>query len=234
MRRVGHVAFCTRRSTKSTIAEERVDTIVVIDYDDQPVYADDDARRRREGILGALIGLALLVAPGAYATPITVTGGKTVIFSFDFTADGIIQAPPYPDMRIETGLLLSSFDPAVDDCRYRFFGEMNGVAPGSSVRSCAVDTFENSLEESGWLDGMLSIALTVISGAITIDPQAIAYDAFGLNGRAITPGVRPSIRVVPEPWSIAVLLAGLGAMVLLRRGPVRAQRARNSRVGQKR
>ena len=182
-------------------------------------------------ILGPLMGLALLVASGAYATPITVTSGKTVIFSFDFTADGIIQAPPYPDMRIETGLLLSSFDPAVDDCRYRFFGEMNGVAPGSSVRSCAIDTFENSLEDSGWLDGMLSIALTVISGAITIDPQAIAYDAFGVNGRAITPGVRPSIRVVPEPWSLATLLAGLGLMLVLRRhGP----RANTVRFDQKR
>ena len=177
-------------------------------------------------ILGPLLGLALCaVHGGAHATPITVTGGKTVIFSFDFTADGGLPMPPYPDMRIQTGLLLLSFDPATDDCRYTFFGEMNGVAQGSSVRSCAIDTFENSLDESGWLDGMLSIALTVISGSITIDPRAIAYDAFGLNGHAITPGVRPSIRVVSEPWSIAVLLAGLGLMLLPRTRPARASRA---------
>jgi len=183
---------------------------------------------------GPLLGLALLAASSAHATPITVTGGKTVIFSFDFTSDGVIPPPPYPDIRIQTGLLLSSFDPGVDDCRYTFFGDVNGVGQGSSVRSCAIDTFESAFDESGWLDGLFSISLTAISGSITVDPHAMAFDAFGLNGRPMTPGVRPGIRVVPEPWSIAVLLAGLATMVLFRARPVRARRERILRVDQKR
>jgi hypothetical protein len=40
---------------------------------------------------------------------------------------------------------------------------MNGCEQDSSIGSCGIATFESALEESGWLDGLLSIALTVIS-----------------------------------------------------------------------
>src|SRR4030095_15786955 len=97
-----------------------------------------------KGVLAMLLGLAVLAPSETYATPIAVSAGKTVFFSFDFTVPGSDPLPPYPDMRIETGLLLSSFDPAVDVCRYTYYGDVNGRDQGISIggpSSCRIDEF---------------------------------------------------------------------------------------------
>jgi hypothetical protein len=60
--------------------------------------------------LAALASILVLAAPAVEATQIAVSAGDTVIFSFDFTAAGSVPPPPYPDMRVQTGLLWSSFD----------------------------------------------------------------------------------------------------------------------------
>jgi hypothetical protein len=168
-----------------------------------------------------LLALALVASPEAGATAIAVSAGQTVLFSFDFTKGSHYELPPYPDMRIETGVVLGSFDPGEDSCRYTFFGDVNGGSQGSSVGSCVIDVFESADEESGWLDGLLSIALTVISGEILVDPRAVAFSAIGVSGSAITPRIVPTVRFVAEPPSmwLAALALSLFCAHRLRRHP---------------
>jgi hypothetical protein len=168
-----------------------------------------------------LVALALVASVEARATAIAVSAGETVLFSFDFTKGSHYELPPYPDMRIETGLVLGSFDPGEDFCRYTFFGEVNGGSQGSSVGSCVVDVFESADEDSGWLDGLLSIALTVTLGEILVDPRAVAFSAFGIPGRAITPRIVPTVRFIAEPAGVWLGLMGLSLFGVqrLRRQP---------------
>ena len=171
--------------------------------------------RKGRGMRRILALLALTVlTPAAQATAISVSAGETVLFSFDFTNGEHHVLPPYPDMRVETGVLLESFHPGVDSCRYTFFGDVNGGAQGSSVGNCDIDEFESALEESGWLDGLLSISLTVTSGEIMVDPRAVAYSAFGVDGRPITPRMVPSVRFVPEPEALWTVLLGCSLLIV--------------------
>ena len=140
------------------------------------------------------------------------------MFSFDFTALGS-NAPPYPAMRVDTGIDLWSVDPGGGDrCRYTLYRDGNAVNPDSSYVSCTILDFEMGSEESGWLDGVLSIALTVLDGSVTLDPHAIAVTALG-SGVPLTPRLVPRVRVVAEPPAalLLVLLVVSGAAWLRRR-----------------
>ena len=156
-----------------------------------------------------LLALALVASPEVRATTIAVSAGETVLFSFDFTKGSHAELPPYPDMRIETGVVLGSFDPGEDSCRYTFFGDVNGGSQGSSVGTCEVDEFERADEESGWLDGLFSMSLTVTSGEILVDPRAAAFSAFGPPGYAITPRIVPTVRFIAEPAGLWLMLLGM-------------------------
>jgi hypothetical protein len=146
-----------------------------------------------------LAAALLLFSPHltAHAGAITVSEGQTVIFSFDFTGLSASQ-PPYPDMRVHTGIDLDSID-GDDRCRFTLYRDPDAVNADGSIVACGILTFEAGDEESGWLDGVLSIALTVLDGAVTLDPHARAFTAFGAHGEALTPRVLPRRRVVPEP-----------------------------------
>ena len=177
-------------------------------------------------VLAGLLGSLFLVAAAAEATPVTVAEGKTVIFSFDFTAAGSVPPPPYPDMRVQTGIVWSSFDVG-DVCRYTFYGDVGGHDPGTSIGACGIDTFESALEESGWLDGLLSIGLTMISGSLTLDPSAVAYDQFGINGQPLTGAIDSTPRVVAEPASLLLLALGLLPLLMT----LMQRRAAGARTG---
>jgi hypothetical protein len=157
------------------------------------------------------------------ASAITVSEGDTIVFTFDFTKLSGAQ-PPYPDVRIHTGIDFDSIDPGVDSCRYTLYRDGNAVDPDNSIVACGIDTFEGGTEDSGWLDGILSLAITVLSGEITLDPHAIAFSAFGPNGEPITPRVIPRIRVIAEPAHAALFLM-LGAAAAFRSVRVRARSA---------
>jgi hypothetical protein len=144
------------------------------------------------------------------AGAITVSEGETIVFTFDFTKLSGAQ-PPYRDVRIYTGIDFASVDAGLDRCRYTLYRDGNAVDPDSSIVACGIDMFEGGTEDSGWLDGLLSLAITVLSGEITLDPHAIAFSAFGPHGYPITPRVMPRIRVIAEPAHAALFLL-LGAV----------------------
>jgi hypothetical protein len=164
------------------------------------------------------IGLAaafatLSLASGAVsAGAITVSEGSTAVFTFDFTELRGAQ-PPYPDMRVNTGIDLASVDPDVDRCRFTFYRDGGGVNADHSVIQCGSGEFEFSNEDSGWLDGVFSMGVTVLSGAITLDPYAMAYTAFSPHGVPMTPRVDPRVRIIPEPAHAALLLVLAGLTV---------------------
>jgi hypothetical protein len=168
----------------------------------------------------AVVAALFLMATEVHAGAITVSEGDTVVFTFDFTQlSG--SPPPYPDMRIHTGLDFDSVDPGVDRCRYTLYRDGNGVDPDSSIVACGIDMFEGGDESLGWLDGVLSLALTVLAGEITLDPHAIAFSAFGPDGTAITPQVTPRIRIVTEAPTGALVLSVLVAFAIARGVPGR-------------
>ena len=182
--------------------------------------------RRPEFTAGALhlAAALLLFSPDltAHAGTITVSEGHTAIFTFDFTGLSASQ-PPYPDMRVHTGIDLGSIDDDIDLCRYTLYRDGNAVNADSSIVACGILTFEAGEEDSGWLDGILSIALTVLEGAVTLDPHAMAFDAFGPNGGALTPRVLPRLRVVHEPPMLLPTLL-IAAALLWGSGRIRSDR----------
>lgn len=170
--------------------------------------------------VAAVVAALVLSASEATAGALTVSEGDTIVFTFDFTNISGARAP-YPDVRIHTGVDLASIDSGSDHCRYTLYRDGNGVDPDSSIVACGIDSFESANEESGWLDGILSFALTVVSGEITLDPHAIAFSAFGANGEPITPWVIPRIWIVAEPLPVALMLM-LAAAFMIARGRARS------------
>jgi hypothetical protein len=148
--------------------------------------------------------LSLFAALTARAGSVTVSGGDTVIFTFDFTRQGA-NTPPYPAMRVDTGIDLRSLDD-LDRCRYTLYRDGNAIDPDSSIVACGILAFEAGEEASGWLDGLLSIALTVLEGSVTLNPHAIAFSAFGPDGKPLTPRMRPRLRIVDEPSALLLTL----------------------------
>ena len=173
------------------------------------------------GLAAAFATLSLACAV-ARAGAITVSEGDTVVFTFDFTGLSAAQ-PPYPDVRVHTGIDLDSVDPGSDRCRFTLYRDGGGVSPDSSIVACGIGTFEGGSEESGWLDGVLSIAVTVLSGSITLDPHAMAFTAFGPGGVPLTPLLDPRLRIIDEPAQGALLLALAGLAVRTGRVRVRSR-----------
>jgi hypothetical protein len=175
---------------------------------------------------GARIAAAVMAlffgATEVNASAINVSAGDTVVFTFDFTTLSSAR-PPYPDVRVYTGIDLDSIDSGIDRCRYTLYRDANAIDPDTSVVACGIGTFEGGTEDSGWLDGIFSIALTVLSGEVTLDPHAIAFSAFGPNGEPITPWVIPHVRIVAEPAHAAFVL--VFAVAVFRSVRVRARSA---------
>jgi hypothetical protein len=168
----------------------------------------------------ALAALLMLASPGARAGAVTVSGGDTVVFTFDFSVLSS-QQPPYPAVRVDTGIDLGTVDDH-DWCRYTLYRDGHAAGPDSSVVSCGILTFEAGTEDSGWLDGLLSIAITVLDGSVTLDPHASAFTAIGPDGQPLTPRLSPLVRVVHEPAASWLALIA-GCAMWLRRRPSSAR-----------
>ena len=174
--------------------------------------------------LAAAFATLLLTSGVVGAGAITLSEGDTAVFTFDFTGLSAAQ-PPYPDVRVQTGIDLATVDPGIDRCRFTLYRDGNAVNPDSSIVACGIGTFEGGNEESGWLDGVLSIAVTVLSGSITLDPHAMAFTAFGPKGEPLTPRVYPRLRMIAEPAHAALLFILTGLAVRTGRVRVRSTRS---------
>ncbi len=168
----------------------------------------------RRGILRVLCVVLFLgvTAAAADASPITVSAGQTVIFNFDFAAEGVVPPPLYPVMEFFANVDLST-DDASDNGTLKVFTDLNGggiVAASATGSGVDLSTSTNNL---GLTDGIFSATLTMTAGSITLDPYAFGADA---NLTPLTPHVS-ALQPVPEPATLTLLGGGLAATALRRR-----------------
>jgi len=89
----------------------------------------------------------LLLSSGVVgAGAITLSEGDTAVFTFDFTRLSA-ALPPYPDVRVQTGIDLTTVDPGIDRCRFTLYRDGNAVNPDTSIVACGIGTFEGGNEE---------------------------------------------------------------------------------------
>ena len=183
-------------------------------------------------IIGVLfLGLA---TGGANASPITVSAGHTVTFNFDSSSASL--SPPYTQIDIYTSPTNAIGSPTGS---WTAYDEID--AGGASYQlgtDLSATSFENISSSSTILDGVFSVALTVLTGSLTVDPSAYAwgdpkyryYDPMNDFSCYHPPGTPPicdqiatpnltvlypsvSIDSVPEPTALVLIgfgLAGIG------------------------
>jgi hypothetical protein len=152
-------------------------------------------------------GAALLAATSAWASPVALNAGDTLILNFDTTA-----FLPYNLLTIH--FQTTGFNTATDKSSISIYEGLNGTGPSDSNINGPVDsqTF-NFFGFPGLDDGDFSVVVTDLAGSYSAD----AWAEFTTNNQAGFPVVTrvdgTQATAVPEPASVAlvgVALAGLG------------------------
>jgi PEP-CTERM motif len=170
-------------------------------------------RRALLVLIVVLLGRAI----PAHAAPITVSAGETVTFNFDFVTPGLIPPPAlgisfYSGVDVPGALQPGNFG------LWRGYSELNGA--GALIYGPFNAILLSTVLQQGAVDGVFSMALSVVTGSITVDPIAHVWLNNSVQGPGPVAGV-PVAGAVPEPAMLALLGAGLaGAAWRRRRGSV--------------
>lgn len=153
-------------------------------------------------VLPALLMSASFISFAAEAAPMTVNAGESVVFNFDLT--GVLaQHASFDHIFFYT----SGSSSVGTSGGWEFYSDMN--ATGDLLSSAGYNLGSKGSDYPGWLDGIFSAKLSVLTGSVTTNPYA--KGGF-LNGTwTYTANVYPTLAAaVPEPGTYAMMLAGLG------------------------
>ena len=141
------------------------------------------------------------------------------VFTFDFRSLSAAQ-PPYPDVRVHTGIDLESVDPGIDRCRFTLYRDGGGVSPDSSIVACGIG---HSRAARG-VGLARRRALHCGHGLVRFHHAGSArHGIYRVRSTrcSLTPRLDPRLRIIDEPaqGSLLLVLAGLA----VRTGRVRVR-----------
>lgn len=162
-----------------------------------------------------LFSLALSLCGAAQAVQLPTQAGQQLILNFDFTSQ--LLAAPYHGIEFKMSYTTDA-DPT--SIHYVFYDGLNGANPSFDITlNAGFYTFTDFGFVNSWSgikDGKFSMGLYDPSGHATVDrfqARGVIYAPPTMYTTAIVYDLAP----VPEPSSVAMLAAGLTALVALKR-----------------
>jgi hypothetical protein len=166
----------------------------------------------------ALATVALFAAPGQQAQAATLAGSQTAVIGLDYTFNTTVPTPtsvPIGPVTYSFDFLPATTGNAVLTASFAFV-QFSGALSGAFLQwSDGVTTItENLVSGTGILSRAVPLALGGPKQTLTIGFNNPTGETLVLGVVDVTPG---AVSAIPLPASGLLLLAGLGAVVLLRR-----------------
>lgn len=172
------------------------------------------------------VAAGLLMAGGSavWASPAVITAGQALRFEVDMS--GLAPPPPYTEVQFLLGFDIGNS--VSGESHITFFTESGGQGTGLVDPFVSIgDLFNFALTDPGFLDGVFSVDISVVSGQVAVDPKVVGLqqtprgllqtETLGLVGQVID-GPQNN---VPEPTGLALALLGLLSLAASRGQPPR-------------